>query len=252
MSLEPLTSAPTASQFTPLSEHQSHTPTTFFGGPAVLHYHSPASSLIISKADYDRYALVRNLCATPPAEDAADVQITGVDVWITSANVLLFSPTASTGLSISYPIIALHALGTYPPTSAPMVYLQLDLYDVEQSNSDDDIETLHLNIIPASAGEGAAADTATPPAKQLFEALCACADLNPDTEEDGETPDETAPGATGWITSENMADFMDADGNFIGATELGPGAGTVRGREDDEVEDNDGTNGEDSKWQRTE
>lgn len=70
------------------------------------------------------------------------------------------------------------------------------------------------------------------------------------------------PGAGGWITSENMAEYMDEEGNFIGfQQELGPGAGTVRGRDvagniDGEDETGAGDGGEDgeseeTKWRRT-
>ena len=80
--------------------------------------------------------------------------------------------------------------------------------------------------------------------------------------------DETAPGATGWITSENMADFMDEDGNLrmpagatvIGgedenedegeeSTTLGAGAGRRRGVE--EIDVGEEAAEEDGKWRRT-
>jgi nucleotide-sensitive chloride channel 1A len=92
-----------------------------------------------------------------------------------------------------------------------------------------------------------------------------CADFHPDPDYDDEDVmddrfDETAPGATGWITAENMDQYMDEDGNFAGTvigggSELGPGAGTVRTRGDGEAEAN-GTNGADGeehegKYQRT-
>ncbi|KAI0196626.1 regulator of volume decrease after cellular swelling-domain-containing protein [Xylaria flabelliformis] len=52
------------------------------------------------------------------------------------------------------------------------------------------------------------------------------------------------PGSSGWITAENVNEYFDEDGNWIGdggvSGELGDGAGRVRGR--DEVEP-DGTNG---------
>ncbi|KAI2470830.1 hypothetical protein F4781DRAFT_159329 [Annulohypoxylon bovei var. microspora] len=67
------------------------------------------------------------------------------------------------------------------------------------------------------------------------------------------------PGSSGWITSENVNQYFDEEGNWIGQNgvngELGDGAGRVRGR--DEVEE-DGANGQengddvDSKRLRTE
>jgi len=48
------------------------------------------------------------------------------------------------------------------------------------------------------------------------------------------------PGSSGWITAENVDEYFDADGNWIqgegeeeAVEELGDGAGTVRGREED-------------------
>jgi nucleotide-sensitive chloride channel 1A len=148
--------------------------------------------------------------------------------------------------------------------------LQLDLHDQELTNDDDDIQTLTMHLIPkASAGEGPSNGHAeetdgangtssanTSAAKNLFEALSACADLNPDPtdeDEDGEGPDIPEPGAGGWITSENMHEFMDENGNWTGPElpVLGAGAGQVRSR-DDADDDGDADGGADeTKWQRT-
>jgi len=111
---------------------------------------------------------------------------------------------------------------------------------------------------------------------RLYGAISACQELNPDPPSDEEGGfDETAPGATGWITSENMADFMDEEGNFrmpegaavIGgegdeeggegmvevdgeARTNGLGAGAGRIRRAAEVDGGDGVT-DDTKWQRT-
>lgn len=88
----------------------------------------------------------------------------------------------------------------------------------------------------------------------LFNAISACSELNPDPE-DGED-EEPSLGAGGWITAENMDQFVDEDGQFIGSQTLGSGAGTVRPRDGDDArfeDDEDGEGGEDeSKWRRTE
>ena len=52
------------------------------------------------------------------------------------------------------------------------------------------------------------------PSQALFKAISDCQELNPDPPEDGDEVDETAPGATGWITSENMQDFLDENGEL--------------------------------------
>lgn len=78
---------------------------------------------------------------------------------------------------------------------------------------------------------------------------------------DGGLPPPVA-GSSGWITAENMHEYFDSEGNWIGGGEppslpglgsLGPGAGTVRPREEEEG-DGDGTgegDGEETKWRRT-
>jgi chloride channel, nucleotide-sensitive, 1A len=126
------------------------------------------------------------------------------------------------------------------------------------------------------------------PAQALFTALSACSNLHPDPIQDGDQADDDdgtgqsrliqsglaiplggaggggddglpppMPGSGGWITAENMHEFVDAEGNFLPDDEmegeengegeaeaLGPGAGTVRARDFGEQ---DG----DAKWQRT-
>jgi nucleotide-sensitive chloride channel 1A len=62
------------------------------------------------------------------------------------------------------------------------------------------------------------------------------------------------PGSGGWITSENVSQYFDADGNWIGGGGeveiLGEGAGRVRTR--DEVEENEQVNGhEDAETDET-
>ena len=62
------------------------------------------------------------------------------------------------------------------------------------------------------------------------------------------------PGSGGWITADNVGEFFDEEGNWRGGW-LGPGAGMVRSRDEDEgadgvVEDADG-DGDETKWRRT-
>lgn len=157
-----------------------------------------------------------------------------------------------------YPSIGLHALGSYESKAA--IILQLNLHDAEAVNSDDDFETLDLNLIPTESPATVEASNGTEeapnPAKSIFEALSACADLHPDPTSPGgeEEEEDTAPGAGGWITSENMDQFVDADGNFIGGGgALGSGAGTVRTRDEDmEDAEEDAAEVDDTKWRRTE
>lgn len=169
------------------------------------------------------------------------------DLLIYTRDLILFSPSKGKGFAISYPSIALHALGSH--ASTPAVYLQLNLHDADLLNTENDydVDTLDVHVIPTTTEESPS------PAKDIFEALSACADLHPDPDSGSEVGEDTAPGAGGWITSENMQEFMDDDGNFVGGGSLGAGAGTVREREEDAEDDQvNGDGGEsDTKWQRT-
>jgi hypothetical protein len=120
----------------------------------------------------------------------------------------------------------------------------------------------------------------------LFEAISECSNLNPDPVQDGDDEDEGAdgdgaqiifegdahetiegftgvfagardgglppamPGSGGWITADNVHEYFDEEGNWIGGEkedgaeegvsgELGEGAGTVHARAQDE----EGVNG---------
>lgn len=202
-------------------------------------------------------------------------------------------------MSIPYPTISLHAIQTLPApaaveTASQGVYLQLIPSAPQSSDDDDPPDTIAVTIVPtasevpqpatgvaqedeAVAGEDLPEKT---PVQALFKALSTCSDLNPDPvdpDEEGEggsrlmqaglampgTSDGSLPppmpGSGGWITAENMHEFVDENGNFIesedGETaegtieELGPGAGTVRQRED-ETSNGNGAD-EEAKWQRT-
>ena len=142
-----------------------------------------------------------------------------------------------------------------------------------------------FTLIPASAStssqsapllDGATDDrTSSSPIQDLFSAISACANLHPDPASpsssaadgvDGEEAPAIAyesvdglppamPGSGGWITADNMHEFFDEEGNWRGEG-LGPGAGIVRGREQ---EDEAQTNGDgeavdepdETKWRRT-
>lgn len=138
------------------------------------------------------------------------------------------------------------------------LYMSISLNDVETVNDDDDILTLELTVLPPNYASNP--DTAC--IDEIFGAMNTCADFHPDPDDSDaeEEVDDTAPGASGWITAENMDEYLDEDGNFKGPVfgdaeeeELGPGAGTVRPREEDGESGANGTNGVDgeTKWQRT-
>lgn len=151
-------------------------------------------------------------------------------------------------------------------------------------------ESVSVTIIPTASAPPAEATEDDPaednpeqtPVTAMFTALSNCSNLHPDPVDPGDEDDEgegrlfragmafpgttdgglppAMPGSGGWITAENMHDFVDEDGNWIDAEEeeeaeearLGPGAGTVRARDEGEQalgEADDQT--DDTKWQRT-
>lgn len=154
----------------------------------------------------------------------------------------------------------------YKSTATEALYMNISLNDAETVNDDDEIQILELTILPPNYDPTAnSSNIDSTSIKEIYQAMNTCADLHPDPndesvgDEDGDF-DETAPGATGWITADNMDNYLDEEGNFRGeimregeGDQLGPGAGTVRPRDGDEEEHINGVeavHGE-TKWQRT-
>lgn len=163
---------------------------------------------------------------------------------------------------------------------------------ITSPNDDEPPDTVSVTIVPtASAPPASTAPTANEddalesedqpeqtPASAFFTALSDCSNLHPDPVDDDEEEGGSRlmqsglaipgnsdgslpppmPGSGGWITAENMHEFIDADGNFITdddemeeggeAEQLGPGAGTVRSHPEDDGKDD---SVDDAKWQRT-
>lgn len=143
--------------------------------------------------------------------------------------------------------------------------MQLCLSDTSQT-ADEDLETLELLLTPPAASQHAEpAETSQTPIQALYAAVSACADLHPDPDESDEGEQEPLPGAGGWITSENMHEFFDEEGNLRegvamfggegadGGTGLGAGAGTVRTADEfeDAVDGLEEPGTEETKWRRT-
>lgn len=169
------------------------------------------------------------------------------------------------GVTIPYPGISIHALKTIGQgtTQAHGVWMQLDLGD---SDEDEDTTT-ELTLIPPPASE----EDPQAEARQLFEAISTCSNLHPDPAQEDEDEDEAdriifegnpefpaveglsgvvrgasdgglpppMPGSSGWITADNVHEYFDEEGNWIGGGEadreggeLGDGAGRVRNHEE--------------------
>lgn len=165
------------------------------------------------------------------------------------------------------------------------------LPDAEAEEADEEDDSISMTIIPQNdapppptiADPDSTSDdhTPQPPTLAMFTALSNCSNLHPDAISDeqqsvglqdsalfqagmiapghanGGLP-PAMPGSGGWITAENMGEFVDEEGNWIADEEsrqeesLGGGAGTVRPRLDDEdqvVHENEPN--DDTKWRRT-
>ncbi|PWY90807.1 hypothetical protein BO70DRAFT_307071, partial [Aspergillus heteromorphus CBS 117.55] len=322
--MEPLTTAPDTTTFVPIAEHQSRTPSSFYSGPAVLHYHQQNCSLVVLERDLaavPALAALRDTATTPATanghttDDAeeTEVVIPGVSVWVTSDKFLLYNPTtpSPSGLSIPYPSISLHAIQRLhlPNTESQVqgLYMQIATPTPNPASimSDDEEESLTLTLVPPPASSPSPSNSATSsdldsstpaelretPTQTLYAAVSACSNLHPDPVEDGDDDEEgdnlfqsglvtmgdgagglppPVEGSGGWITAENMHEFFDEEGNWIGGGEepslglnlgLGPGAGTVRAREDEDENEMDVEGGEEgvdgqgeggeTKWRRT-
>ncbi|KAJ5573455.1 uncharacterized protein N7459_007882 [Penicillium hispanicum] len=320
--MEVLQTTPEASGFVPLAEHQSRTPSSFHSGPPVLHYHSQRCKVVILERDLLATPALNALrgashavnesdstsADAPPDDEGHEVAIEGVDTWVTSDKFLLYSPTASTGISLPYPSISLHAIQRLlvPGTEAEVQGLYMQIATPSAPSEEDEEQCITLTVVPptepgavggstastaaaeATATERAAQDLSDAPAEtptqMLYNAVSACSNLHPDPVEPGDEDEDenegkffTADGqwgtlgstngdlpppfegSSGWITADNMHEYFDEDGNWIAEGEppsfpLGPGAGTVRARE--ENGDGQAQEGEDesdeTKWRRTE
>ncbi|KAL8746998.1 MAG: hypothetical protein Q9184_007666, partial [Pyrenodesmia sp. 2 TL-2023] len=181
-----------------------------------------------------------------PAEDH-EVKIEGVDIWVTSDKFLLFCPTLSTGISIPYPSISLHAIQRSPE---PSLLLQLLSSAGPQFDDHDPEGTISLAIAPSTssaqqqqpprpspappsqepAEEAPASEL--DPLQQLFSALSDCADLHPnpasdsdfDIDDGGADPDylSTDAGSDATYTQiDGMPPPMPGSGGWITAENVG-------------------------------
>jgi len=147
--------------------------------------------------------------------------------------------------------------------------MQLEFSDVNGVADEEDPEILELSLLGMPDGD----------MQKLYDAVSNCSNLHPDPNDDGDEEMEDGgdsrimfegsvgyegisglpgvqrgavdgslpppfPGSGGWITAENVSEYFDEDGNWIGGgngESLGEGAGRVRSH--NEV-DGDGVNGE--------
>ena len=157
--------------------------------------------------------------------------------------------------------------------------MQLEFSD--GGNDDEDFNCVELTIIPSASSS---TEESPSSASKLYEAIANCSNLHPDpNQEDEEEEDHDRiifegsaehealegftgvlrgavdgslpppmPGSGGWITADNVHDYFDADGNWIGGEEeeLGDGAGRTRGRDEVDTEEANGDGQDDNKRPR--
>ncbi|KIW79736.1 hypothetical protein Z517_06350 [Fonsecaea pedrosoi CBS 271.37] len=238
-----------------------------------------------------------------------DVWVTSDKLFLYSndANAGLSIPYPSISLH------AIQSLPQPSPSEQQGLYMQVVSFpSSEMAAQDEDAEpdSISVTVIPtasappqvASTGSGTAEDglegedkPEQTPVVAMFNALSTCSNLHPDPVEDEEEGDEggsrlfraglafpgstdgglppAMPGSGGWITAENMHEYFDEEGNWIGGDDqeeadeergdqdgpgadepLGPGAGTVRPRQDTEQGNGDASgakDAEETKWRRT-
>ncbi|KAJ4322225.1 hypothetical protein N0V84_004939 [Fusarium piperis] len=270
MTITTIRTKPSLSDYTPLEEYQSQTPQSFVGGKPILHYHVEGAKAQIHKENLGSLALFPADSSQKPEGDvvngdAEDSVEKAVDVFVNSENVTLFNVKEEVGISIPYPSIGLHgtktAISLTGGAREEAVWILIELSD--GGADDDDFDTVSLTVIPPKAESGPSST------QQMYTAMSNCSDLHPDPDngEDSEEDDDRIvfessveheavegftgvlrgaadgglpppmPGSGGWITADNVHEYFDKDGNWLGEgdeEELGEGAGRVRAR--DEVE----------------
>lgn len=165
------------------------------------------------------------------------------------------------------------------------VYMQLEFSGDGGGDDDDSFDPIELTLIPSNTSSTTAGSAIDPlnaeRTSALYDQISSCQNLHPDpADEDDEDDEDTdrivfegealeglpgafqgdadgglpppMPGSSGWITADNVHEYFDADGNWIGGEEaevgeegvsgeLGEGAGRVRIR--DEMDGNESNSG---------
>ncbi|KAI5839620.1 regulator of volume decrease after cellular swelling-domain-containing protein, partial [Morchella snyderi] len=216
MPLTIIRSAPDAAKYTPLTTHQSATPTSFT--TPVLHFHNGSTTLVLAAVQ----ASLLPIFGDHKDASEPEVIVPGIDIWVTSENLILYNPTLTVGVELPYTSITLHAIQRIPHGKGIYMQLALSPSAAQTSNNEafDDDDMLELTALPSGGdNEDAVVDA-------FFKALSDCANLNPDPDAsgsddegmDGQVVFEGAgaalEGEGGWITAENVDQFRfeDVDG----------------------------------------
>jgi len=183
-------------------------------------------------------------------------------------NLILFNKPLSVGAVIPYLSLTLHAIQRVNNETGLYMQISLtpDISNTSNADEHDDDELVELTLIPKVSGDASQADIAN----SIFKELSVCTSLhsaassNDDEDDedriifegDGDEPRlEGFPGEGGWITAENVDQFRFEDAEETNTTILGPGAGSIRRREESDSDDSvveDVKVVDESKWRRTE
>ncbi|ORY73625.1 regulator of volume decrease after cellular swelling-domain-containing protein [Leucosporidium creatinivorum] len=203
MAITLLSTAPPALTSAELAEISATTPSTFEGIAPLLRHKEEQVEVTV---------------------DPAFEEFTGGkgELWITEGAVSFYSPSTSTGLSIPFPHLTLHAISRAPLRASsaatesgatdggPCIYCQIDESEALEDSDEMEGDTREVIIVPSNPE---ALD-------KIFETLSACAALHP-------PPSSSSAGMFGGLDPDSMV-YADADGNLVG-----PG---VDGEEEDETE----------------
>jgi len=92
MEIQEVRERPSLSDFIPISEHESETPDTFFGGPPVLHAYSQTAKLLCGQSEYRDISALRRLGPEQVISSTSgtavgqepEVEIDGIEIWVSS------------------------------------------------------------------------------------------------------------------------------------------------------------------------
>ncbi|KAK2733356.1 hypothetical protein FQN55_003409 [Onygenales sp. PD_40] len=248
--MEVLHDPPNASSFVPLAEHQSRTPASFYSGPPILHHLSERCKIVILERELSKSTALAGLkpsatasgssngaapiTATVAEDEDKEIVIDGVDVWVTSERLLLYSQPAKSGVAVPYPSISLHAIQRLQLPDSPStstddnkvqgLYMQLAT-DSNENEEDEDMEedSTCLTIVPPAPapqpqpqseqstpipGEAEENKPTQSPTQELFAAVSACSNLHPDLQtgdgdEENDNQDEQVQQLDGSVLFQN-------------------------------------------------
>ncbi|KAH8588820.1 regulator of volume decrease after cellular swelling-domain-containing protein [Bisporella sp. PMI_857] len=227
--------SPSLDSFTTLTDYQSQTPASFQSDRPILHYHAEGATALQDEPQ-EHILSIWDLEQIATEEDEFKPLTQAVDVFVSDQNLTIWNSSVQKGTSIPYPCISLHATQTLDNQNNNGIRALLLHIDYAPSSPDDDDPPapIQLYLIPPPSSN----------IQDLYAAVTACSNLNPDpsnsndpdvimdeegneegwsTELPGVIQGNTTgglpppfPGSGGWITAENVGEYFDADGNFIG------------------------------------